>query len=638
MPRTYGKKKKQTRLAFAPIGSPPPTNEPKKEREKDGDKDGDKDRRATLRYDHPSMPTLRRGRSRPEKKHSRQATPEKAPEPAQESDSDIEIVRSTRKKPEQKSLKRKRRGDSSESDALTPTQPPAKTIALDDSDDEKVVTASHRKLRRGTAPRPAMKADNKSDESEEEPVLSSPVKRTRRNGPSDVPQTPSRKLDQDDLDIEEDLEDLQDSVVRDTRTRGRLANSARAQRQQHLDALRRRRAGKTESDTEKSNPEPEDQESSESEAESEEETLGRPQPRLQNRQEESDVESAIADNDDLDRYEDDFVIEDENDILGAPTGLDDIPIEFTRHAYKQSKDYFQDTIEWMVHNQLNPAFPRSSPVYKVAFKKIEDEVKGRTGSQLVSSVWNASFCRALLARPQIEITAYPTLEGHPCDACNRSGHPASFDIKLYGKAYSLETLEPLADDDEDSKAENDGQERNREGRVLPNENKRFFLGSHCKSKATLAHTLTHWRIHLNEWVIGYLEHKGYMSDKNVLDRSHWRQKRKNKYAAEVVESMIHNGEVKKLWRDFKIDLRTAQESGVCLLLRNGVLIKYGFYLLTLIYRRLDRERERECVCVKERDLAISLFIVYPLVFPSRGGFSLYVAFIPLNDTLALFPH
>ncbi|PWY77345.1 hypothetical protein BO70DRAFT_317309 [Aspergillus heteromorphus CBS 117.55] len=580
MPRTYSKKK-QTRLAFAPISAPPP----KKERESDGEQD----RRATLRYAHPSLPTLRRGRSRSDKKSlptgtetktenpPRQPTPETAAEapaaPVQESDSDIEVVRSARKPHKQKSRKRKRRGDSEESETLAQT--PAKKIVLDDSDDEEdVVVASHRKLRRGKAARPAVVVvddddDDDNDGSEEE-LVSSPVKRKRRNMSADVPQTPRGKMDQDDLDIVEDLDYLQDSVVRDTRTRGRVANSARAQRQAHLDALRRRRAGKTtesssEEEEEKSNRPSSNAESSES-SDAESDASNEPEkpttkPRLRNRQEESDIESAIGENDDLDRYEDDFVIEDENDPLGAPTGLEDIPFEFTRHAYKQSKDYFQDTVEWMVHNQLNPAFPRTSPVYKVAFSKIEDEVKGRTGSQLVSSVWNANFCRALLARPQIEITSFPTIEGHPCDACNRSGHPASYDIKLYGKAYSLETLEPLSDEDsDDDDADSHAQERDRDGRTLPDENKRFFLGSHCKTKATLAHTLTHWRIHLNEWVTGYLEHEGYLSDESVLERNHWRQSRKNKYATEVVESMIHNGEVKKLWRDFKINLRTARES------------------------------------------------------------------------------
>lgn len=196
------------------------------------------------------------------------------------------------------------------------------------------------------------------------------------------------------------------------------------------------------------------------------------QARLTGDQENSDAESIPASNEDLDRYDEDFVDEDDNDPLGVPAGLEDMPLEFTRHAYKQTKEYFRDAIEWMVQNKLNPAFPRSAALYKVAFSKVEDQVKGRTGSQLISSVWNAGFYRALMARPHIEVTAYPTTFEHPCDACNRSKHPASFDVKLYGKAYSLDTLEDMEDEDDEEEQE----ETDRDGNILPDQNTRFFLG------------------------------------------------------------------------------------------------------------------------------------------------------------------
>lgn len=189
----------------------------------------------------------------------------------------------------------------------------------------------------------------------------------------------------------------------------------------------------------------------------------------------SDDESSVASNEDLDKYDDDFVLADENAELGAPTGSDEIPLEFTRHAYKQTKEYFQDAVEWMVHNQLNPAFPRSSPHFRFAFAKLEDEVRGRAGSQLLSSSWNAGFRRAVMARPYMEDTSYPVVEQHPCDACNRSGHPASSDVKFYGKAYSLETLEPLSDEGSDEEPDT-SRERDRDGNILPDEETRFLLG------------------------------------------------------------------------------------------------------------------------------------------------------------------
>ncbi|KAL4989301.1 hypothetical protein BDW68DRAFT_186520 [Aspergillus falconensis] len=474
----------------------------------------------------------------------------------QNSDSDLEVIRSARKPVRNRSLKRKRT-DSSE---------PEDRHISDDNEAEEVVARPRRKLRRGGAPQPTVV----DDESEEEQEVRSGTSKS----PS-IPRTPRRDSSQDRIDIEEDLEDLQDSVVKASRTRGNIANSARAQRQLYLEALRRRRAGKKEEGFEEDqlSPQPEasDLENSNNEGEGEKEAPVR-QPQFRNwtnESESSDVESTIGANEDLDRYEDDFVLEDEDDKLGVPSGLEDMPIEFSRHAYKQLKDYFQDAVEWMVHNQLNPAFPRSDPVFRVAFDKLEAEVRGRTGSQLVSSVWNTDFRRALLARPHIEVTTYPTDLCHPCDACNRSGHPASFDMKLYGKAYSLETLEPLAaadSDEEQSGDEEDEQKRDRDGYILPDEDTRFYLGrfiSFTSSfNAALAHTLTHWRFHLNEWVVEHLRSAGYFSDKKILKRSQYSQKKKNKHAAKAVNKMIESGEIKKLWRDFHINLRAARESTV----------------------------------------------------------------------------
>lgn len=242
----------------------------------------------------------------------------------------------------------------------------------------------------------------------------------------------------------------------------------------HLEALRRRRAGMKDEEEEQ-----EDEEDDDDEEESDPDVQEIKQPSVRSlwRHDDgdSDIESAIDPNENLDRYEDDFVLEDEANDLGVPT--EELPFEFTRHAYKQPKEYFRDVIGWMVQNKLNPAFPRSDDMYKMAFMKLEDEVKGRAGSQLISSVWNPSFVYALQARPHMEVDTFPTEDNHPCDACRRSGHPASREMKLYGKAYSLQTLEPLEDDsDEDSNNDDDGNDRDRDGHVIPPENVRYYLG------------------------------------------------------------------------------------------------------------------------------------------------------------------
>ncbi|KAJ9297368.1 hypothetical protein DTO271G3_4661 [Paecilomyces variotii] len=468
-------------------------------------------------------------------------------------------------------LKRKYTATESEDDSESPvltgrssrtrpsTQQPLEKDSAGASDEEEVVTHSTtRRLKRGAAPSTAFPVDDSDDS--DDVILSSPAKRRRLDNGPEALRTRRQTSDQDRLDLEEDLEDLKDSAVKKTRTRGRPADSARLTRQKQLELLRRRRAG------EKATSVSESQHSDdESDGEGEQ---GKSVEELEDESESedsqnSDVEPPVSENEDLDRYEDDFVLQDDEGELGAPTDLADMPFEFTRHSYKKPKEFFRDVVEWMVHNKLNPAFPRSDPVYQVAFMKLEDEVKGRAGSQLVSTVWNSDFRRALMARPQIEVTLFPITEGHPCDACNRSGHPASFDIKLYGKPYSLETLEPLSDEedsDEQSEESHDTRDKDNDGNPLPDEDRRFYLGRHCKSRATMAHTLVHWRFHLNEWVISYLEHQGVFSDEKIIERSHWSVKRQTKYANEVVDSMVETGEVNRLWRDFHINLKAARET------------------------------------------------------------------------------
>ncbi|KAJ5561561.1 hypothetical protein N7461_000322 [Penicillium sp. DV-2018c] len=662
MPPRNNSKKKQTRLAFAPSATPPTA---------DASPD-QSNRYATLRYDDPSLgsirsPKLRKSKAKtsPAKKRSKtpsappdnldvviqgQPSSDDLPDPktlypkgrrrsSRSSKKDIEETNALDSKvdPPRKALKRKAASspvvdsDSDEpvvSSAVKRSRPTAEGFSSsapvvlsddeddedeavapstatrrrstrsaaalddgDDDDDDEVVAPSTATRRRAVRPAAALNGDEDDEDESDDPLPSSPVKRLRRGQEKEAPQTPHtpRQISQQDrLDIEEDLEDLQDSVVKKSRTRGRIAGSARDRRMKHLEALRRRRAGvKDEDQDEDDEEEGEGEEGEEEEEEDGEEgdeydsdvqditPTANPNANAntlsfwRNRNADSDEESAVDPDEDLDRYEDDFVLEDEHNDLGVPT--EEIPFEFTRHAYKQPKEYFRDVIGWMVQNKLNPAFPRSDAMYEMAFMKLEDEVKGRAGSQLISSVWTPGFVYALQARPHMEITAFPLEDDQPCHACRRSKHPASSDMRLYGKAYSLQTLEPLEDENDsdgsdsdseqskESTSNDDGQERDRDGRVLPPENTRFFLGRQCKARAALAHTLTHWRFHLNEWVIDYLERTGHMDDDEILRRNDMSVKRRTRNANDVLDSMVAAGEVDKLWRDFHINLKSARE-------------------------------------------------------------------------------
>jgi hypothetical protein len=289
--------------------------------------------------------------------------------------------------------------------------------------------------------------------------------------------------------------------VKQSRTRGAPVNSERNKRQRHLDLLRRRRAGEKDStdadyadvkEEEVSDDEDEDRNADDSS----DDAISFPRINVYDYRKgsdnDSDVESEVNAYEDLDQDDASFVDADEDDIMGVPAAS--VPFEFSRHRTKQPRQCFRDVVEWMVHNKLNPAFERHDEIYQFAFRKLDDEVVGRAGSQLISSVWNTDFCNALRARPYIDVTSFPTSEFYNCAACNRTNHPASSDIRFFGEPYSEETLEPLYDsdeedeeeeDDDDYEEEEEGEEgqnkgrkrdRDRDGNLLPPEHKHFYLG------------------------------------------------------------------------------------------------------------------------------------------------------------------
>ena len=368
---------------------------------------------------------------------------------------------------------------------------PVKIEDEDDSEDEEeedvVVRPSTARSRKAALRNPPMIELDDSEESEEDIVTSSPAKRRKPNVEYSAPQTPSKRSEQDKLDLAEDLEDLEDSstsylpmftsitnilllVMTKNRTRGRLADSTKDRRQKQLDILKRRRAGHKSAEESSAS----DNESEHSASEEDAEGVGYSYI-SSDKDKDSDNDPGVQPNEDLDRYEEDFL--DDEGQLGVPTGLEDVPLEFTRHRYKQPKEYFRDVVEWMVHNELNPTFSREDNVYHLAFMKLNDEVKGRAGSHYVSSAWNIDFKRALEARPEINTIPYPRSEGRGCDACNKTNHPASFDIQFHGSPYLLETLSPVSDEDEDSNDEL-GSKGNidRNGNSIPEAGTHFYLG------------------------------------------------------------------------------------------------------------------------------------------------------------------
>ncbi|EFE42067.1 conserved hypothetical protein [Trichophyton verrucosum HKI 0517] len=530
--RARPSRKRQTTLSFAPVSSLPPTGEPSRVRSQN----------------------LHSEKSSP-KGENAATTPRTIPEEQSifvSSDEDpIRPPSSIKPKTRKRTNPDMNKSSSGESDEIvSPTKRRRTTVQV--------------VIPQAPVTRDQVKIKHYS-ESDSDIIHSSPLRQRRLalkarakrvRGPDEKDPVPdgfvqkSGKLQQHEIDLEEDLEILRPST--------------KAERQRQLELLKRRRAGDKSKMTERNekgsndnNPdspdESEDNEDSEDTTSSEDSQMDV----------DSDVEPALPE--DLDQYDADFVLEDDEGELGVPADEIEVPFEFTRHRYKRLKDHFRDVVEWMVHNKINPAFRRDDAVYEMAFRKVKDEVTGLAGSQFVSSVWNKGFIGSLKARPRIVVLPYPITEGHPCDACNRSKHPASYDIRFDGPPYIQETLESIVGDDSSEDQASDTMERENvdcEGNVIPNENTHFYLGRHCKSKASMAHTLIHWRYHLNEWVVGYLERIGILENSGILKREHWSQKKRTKYANEVVDAMVQAGEVDRLWRDFNLNLKTARASTV----------------------------------------------------------------------------
>lgn len=144
----------------------------------------------------------------------------------------------------------------------------------------------------------------------------------------------------------------------------------------------------------------------------------------------------------LDEYEADFI---DNTEEGA-TEHRPLPLELSNYRIRKPKDLFKYVVDWLVHNKLNPAFERHDEKYRIAFDRLNQEAEGLAG-QSTSSAWGPhpagiKFTKALKARPEIRIKNYDhRVIGKDCDACNRSKHPASFEIVFDGPCYDKHTLE-----------------------------------------------------------------------------------------------------------------------------------------------------------------------------------------------------
>ncbi|KAK5167735.1 uncharacterized protein LTR77_007434 [Saxophila tyrrhenica] len=467
------------------------------------------------------------------------------------------------------------------------TQPP---VAINDSSDDDVVvthqrsdpiniesdeedeedemptttgTQRRKRQRRGShnsfiSSSPPRMASSDSDSDIE--IIERPRKRARAasEDDEDEPTTPRRKMlsQQEKEELAEDIDFLKDSGEDDAPRGSRATQSGpKNARMTALEQLRRKRAGAP-ATAEEDGEEGEDKE----------------QP------EESRAGSLEEENDDADagpmssarffredEYDAEFVEEGDED---EPLGIPSLPIKYSRYAKMRPKELFEFAVEWMVQKKINPAFDSTDEVYELTFRKLNDETKGLVKSKFVSSVWTQEFAIALQARPDFAEQAIPA-EQDTCDACNRTGHPATFEMQFQGKPYHPETLEEVdgndaEDEDDDDVDAGDRPGRDADGRVVEPENRIFRVGKFCRINAITAHPLQHWRHHLNEVVVEWLVNHGYNTPQRIVERDGWSIAKRGQLAQQITDRMKTEGVIKELWKTFSRnvdDARNAKQGG-----------------------------------------------------------------------------
>ena len=371
---------------------------------------------------------------------------------------------------------------------------------------------------------------------------------------------PRRRIRDEQDELNEDLQDLRDH--RDSepdlqqpskRTRGGPVTTQRDKTREHLELLKRRRAGEKAPRVALI----EDELNEEHES-ADIDFIGQPTFDISD-----DVPSASeteqdTENEELEQLSD----EDDGGKLNRPHP--DVPLQFTSFASKKPKDLFIYIIEWLVKNKIAPAFNRDDPVYNLSFARVDDQVKAQAGSRLISSAWGTNFKNAILARPTMNIATLPGNDDEhirTCDACNRTKNPARYEFVFSGEPYYQKTLEPvdISDSDEEDEDEDDNSiTRDEHNHIIPSHHTRFYLGRFCAANAEMGHKLTHWKYHLNDSLMSYLESQGVLSAEAIIAREKANKRKREKAAENIVETMDETGVIDDFWRNFENDLNDAR--------------------------------------------------------------------------------
>lgn len=108
-----------------------------------------------------------------------------------------------------------------------------------------------------------------------------------------------------------------------------------------------------------------------------------------------------------------------------------------------------------------------------------------------------------------------------------------------------------------------------DGSPIPPEDKEFLVGQTCNANAETAHSLTHWRPSLRDWVDARLEAEGWMAAARIVEREKMKPRRRERLADEIVEQWRDGDIVKNLFMDFKRTIESAREKDPTKVRRGG---------------------------------------------------------------------
>ncbi|CAL3966462.1 unnamed protein product [Diplocarpon coronariae] len=422
----------------------------------------------------------------------------------------------------------------------------------------------------------ARQATESDDSDDSDIILPSPLKR-KRFAPTQEEGIENEQLSSADVPQRQKAkgkgrarpETPGDSATPIRATRQQKTRRHRTEKEKQMELLKRRRAGEdieelTESESE-DDGEDEDFQKLDVFDDDEEDEVPATRVRKQTKS-----RRQRGDSSDEQAGESDFIVDDDEGPLGVPDYTALMPHEFTHAAHKPLKEHFRDVVEWMIQNKLNPGFRWEDEVYTQAFTKVDFECRGLATSKFVSTAWTAEFTRAVFARPLLEKNDLASGEGidilgeAKCEPCNHRSHNPSKALRFYGKAYDPTKLEDISDDESDEEDDKEDSESDEgsvdcNGQKLVSQNKIWMSGSVCAQNAEQAHTLLHWKWHLNDWVVRNLENEGYLKPRRLAERDKMSTNKRMKLANRVVDQWGEEGKIQTLYHDFKAQIDTARE-------------------------------------------------------------------------------